>query len=122
MTIRNLEHCLRPRSVAVIGASSDLGSVGNTLTQNILTGGFQGPVTLVNPHHTSIGDHRCFKSIEALPEAPELAARATPVIVVKSGRTAAAARAAAAHPRAVACTDAAVSAAFRRAGLVRVEE
>src|SRR5665811_791410 len=78
MTIRNLEHCLRPRSVAVIGASSDLGSVGNTLTQNILTGGFQGPVTLVNPHHTSIGDHRCFKSIEALPEAPELAVIATP--------------------------------------------
>jgi len=78
MTIRNLEHCLRPRSVAVIGASSALGSVGNTLTQNILTGGFQGPVTLVNPHHTSIGDHRCFESIEALPEAPELAVIATP--------------------------------------------
>ncbi|HUW73453.1 MAG TPA: GNAT family N-acetyltransferase [Methyloceanibacter sp.] len=78
MTIRNIEHCLRPRSVAVIGASSDLGSVGNTLTQNILTGGFQGPVTLVNPHHSSIGEHRCFKSIEALPEAPELAVIATP--------------------------------------------
>jgi len=78
MTVRNLEHVLRPRSVAVIGASEEPGSVGNTLTKNILSGGFQGQVYLVNPHHASIGGHKCFKSVASLPETPELAVIATP--------------------------------------------
>ncbi|MEZ5875138.1 MAG: hypothetical protein R3D30_10035 [Hyphomicrobiales bacterium] len=50
------------------------------------------------------------------------AARAKPVIVIKSGRNAEAARAAATHTGALAGSDAAVSAAFRRAGLLRVGE
>jgi acetyltransferase len=78
MTVRNLEHCLRPRSVAVVGASGEPGSVGHTLTQNILTSGFQGSVYLVNPHHATIHGHECFKSVSVLPEAPELAVIATP--------------------------------------------
>src|SRR5262249_46872667 len=51
MTVRNLDHALAPRSVAVIGASTEEGSVGGTLTKNVLAGGFQGEVYLVNPHH-----------------------------------------------------------------------
>jgi acetyltransferase len=50
------------------------------------------------------------------------AARAKPVIVIKSGRTQESARAAATHTGALAGGDAAVGAAFRRAGLVRVDE
>ena len=49
MTIRNLEHVLAPRSVVVIGASTERGSVGNVLTENVLAGGFAGEVYLVNP-------------------------------------------------------------------------
>ena len=78
MTVRNLEHALRPRSVAVIGASDEPGSVGHTLTQNVLSGGFEGQVFLVNPHHGTIAGRDCFNSVEALPEAPELAVIATP--------------------------------------------
>ncbi|MGK2921880.1 MAG: bifunctional acetate--CoA ligase family protein/GNAT family N-acetyltransferase [Methyloceanibacter sp.] len=78
MTVRNLEDALRPRSVAVIGASDEPGSVGHTLTQNVLSGGFEGRVFLVNPHHGTIAGRDCFKSVEALPEAPELAVIATP--------------------------------------------
>ena len=43
MTIRNLEHVLRPRSIAVVGASNDGGSVGEKLTANVLSGGLAGP-------------------------------------------------------------------------------
>jgi acetyltransferase len=48
------------------------------------------------------------------------AARVKPVIIVKSGRHAAGARAAASHTGALAGSDAAYDAAFRRAGLLRV--
>jgi acetyltransferase len=78
MTIRNLEHALSPRSVAVIGASAEKGSVGNVLTENVLRGGFAGKVFLVNPHAKEIAGQPCFASVEALPEAPELAVIATP--------------------------------------------
>jgi acetyltransferase len=59
MTIRNLEYALRPRSIAVIGASDDKGSVGETLTENVLNGGFAGPVYLVNPKHRRIAGRDC---------------------------------------------------------------
>ena len=78
MTIRNLEHALRPRSVAVIGASDQPGSVGATLTKNMTSGAFEGRVFLVNPHHSTIAGQACFKSVEDLPEAPDLAVIATP--------------------------------------------
>ena len=83
MTIRNLEHALCPRSVAVIGVSDEAGSVGQKLTENLFAGGvtasgFAGPIYLVNPKHRLIGGRECFASIDELPETPELAVIATP--------------------------------------------
>jgi acetyltransferase len=78
MTIRNLDYALRPRSVAVIGASAQPGTVGQVLTENILASGFAGPIYLVNPHQAKIGGKKCFADVAALPEAPELAVIATP--------------------------------------------
>ena len=82
MTIRNLDHALRPRSVAVVGASAEAGSVGHVLTRNMLGGGFTGPIYLVNPHQTEIGGKKCYQDIASLPEAPELAVVATPPATV----------------------------------------
>ncbi|MCB1509576.1 MAG: bifunctional acetate--CoA ligase family protein/GNAT family N-acetyltransferase [Hyphomicrobiaceae bacterium] len=65
--------------------------------------------------------------MESVTDAPKFlsaarrAARAKPVIVVKSGRHAAGAKAALSHTGALAGSDAAYAAAFRRAGLVRVK-
>ncbi len=66
--------------------------------------------------------------MEQLTEAPKFlsaarrAARAKPVIVLKAGRNATAARAASSHTGALAGSDAAYDAIFRRAGLLRVKE
>ena len=84
MTIRNLEHALRPRSIAVIGASDEPGSVGQKLTGNVLSGGFSGPVYLVNPKHRRIAGRDGFLSIDEMPETPELAAIATPPDTIPS--------------------------------------
>src|SRR4029079_546769 len=50
------------------------------------------------------------------------AARVKPVIILKSGRNATAAKAAMSHTGALAGSDAAYNAAFRRAGVLRVRE
>jgi acetyltransferase len=52
--------------------------------------------------------------------AGRIAARTKPVVVIKAGRTEAAARAAASHTGALAGSDAVYDAAFRRAGMLRV--
>lgn len=54
--------------------------------------------------------------------AARAAARAKPVIAIKSGRSAEGARAAASHTGAMASGDAVYDAAFRRAGIVRVDD
>jgi acetyltransferase len=64
----------------------------------------------------SIKDARKFMS------AARAAARAKPVVVVKAGRHSEGARAAATHTGALAGSDAVYDAAFRRAGLLRVED
>ena len=78
MTIRNLEHMLAPRSVALVGASPQTGSVGAKLARNLLAGDFQGPIRLVNPKYAEIDGIECFRSIDALPETPDLAVVSTP--------------------------------------------
>ena len=40
MTVRNLTHLTAPKSVALIGASPQPGSVGLTVTRNLLAGNF----------------------------------------------------------------------------------
>jgi acetyltransferase len=63
----------------------------------------------------SIGNARSFLS------AAREVALTKPIIVIKSGRTAAAAQAAASHTGALAGSDAVLDAAFRRCGVLRVE-
>jgi acetyltransferase len=64
----------------------------------------------------SIGDARAFVS------AARDVARQKPIIVIKAGRTEAAAEAAASHTGSLAGSDAVLRAAFRRTGVLRVDE
>lgn len=82
MTIRNLEHMFRPRSVAVIGASRDPASVGGVVARNLFAGGFEGPVFPVNPKATAIGSALAWPDVDSLPLTPELAVIATPAPTV----------------------------------------
>ena len=78
MSTRNLEHFFRPKSVALIGASDREATVGYTVARNLLTGGYEGKIFLVNPRKPVIDGHPSYASIEQLPEVPEIALIATP--------------------------------------------
>ncbi len=82
MTIRNLEFAFKPRSVALIGASQRENSVGRMLFENLLAGGFGGPVMPVNPHDAEILGHAAYRSVADLPSTPDLAVIATPAATV----------------------------------------
>jgi acetyltransferase len=78
MTIRNLDHLLKPRSIALVGASPKTGSVGLITSRNLRAGAFSGPIWLVNPKYRSIEGQHCYPSIGALPGSPDLGVLATP--------------------------------------------
>ncbi|HLP87151.1 MAG TPA: bifunctional acetate--CoA ligase family protein/GNAT family N-acetyltransferase [Nostocaceae cyanobacterium] len=73
-----LDHIFAPRTVAVIGASEKLGSVGRTLLWNLISSPFGGTVFPVNPKHHSILGIKAYKSIFDIPEPVDLVVIATP--------------------------------------------
>ncbi|MCS7256135.1 MAG: GNAT family N-acetyltransferase [Thermomicrobium sp.] len=73
-----LEAVLRPRAVAVIGASRERGTVGGELFHNLLEYGFNGPVFPVNRNARVVQSVLAYPSIESVPEPVDLAVIAVP--------------------------------------------
>lgn len=82
MSIQNLEPLFHPASIALIGGSSRAGSVGQVVLTNVMAGGFEGDVYVVNPHKVSADNVRWHATISSLPVAPELAVVMTPAAAV----------------------------------------
>jgi acetyltransferase len=78
VSIRNLEHAVHPRSLAVFGASDREGSVGRVVIRNILDAGFAGEVWPVNPKHAQVSGRSCYRNAAVLPGAPDLGVIVTP--------------------------------------------
>ncbi len=84
MGVRNLDAIFRPSSVAVIGASNSVGSVGATLWQNLASSGFTGDVFPINPKHDCVQGTRAFASTKQVPQAIDLAVICVPAPAVPS--------------------------------------
>jgi len=74
-----VEHVLRPRSVAVIGASRRPDSFGGATFRHALAAGFRGELYPVNPNVDFVGSRRALASV---PDAAELAIIAVPAPLV----------------------------------------
>ena len=66
-----LDPLLRPRSVAVVGASERDGSVGRRTVHNLLAGGYEGEIYPINPGRDSVLGLRCYSDLESLPGTAE---------------------------------------------------
>ena len=77
-----LDRFLRPRSVAVVGASDKPGALGATLLTNLDRNGYSGAVYPVNPKRDEIMGKRCYPSVDALPEGVDVAVLAIPRVGV----------------------------------------
>lgn len=78
MSVRNLDALFKPESVALIGASSKAGSVGQVIARNLLHSGFAGPVMPVNPKARAVEGVLAYEDAGALPLTPDLAVICTP--------------------------------------------
>ncbi len=82
MSSANLDFIFKPRSIAVIGASTKEGSVGRALFANILFNGYTGVVYPVNPKAKSILGVKAYPSILDIEDEIELAILIVPAITV----------------------------------------
>jgi acetate---CoA ligase (ADP-forming) len=75
---------LRPRVVAVVGASREQAGVGSLIFRHILENDFTGTVYPVNNQAASVHGVRAYPSVGALPEPPDLVIVAVPAESVAS--------------------------------------
>lgn len=73
-----LDRLLRPRSIAIIGASPTPGALGESVLRNLERAQFGGDLYLINPKRAEIRGRACLSSVDALPEGIDCAALAIP--------------------------------------------
>lgn len=74
----DLTPLLRPRSIAMVGASSDPSRGNGRTLRYLIQGGFKGPLYAVNPRRTEVQGLRSWPSIDALPQSVDCAIVALP--------------------------------------------
>ncbi|UVO50599.1 acetate--CoA ligase family protein [Sphingomonas sp. SUN019] len=80
--VRSLGRLLRPRSVAIVGASDKPGALGASVLANLERQGFKGAIHLVNPKRSEIGGRACVALVDDLPEGVDAAVLAIPRVGV----------------------------------------
>ena len=78
----SLERLFAPHAVAVVGASRDPDKVGNPVVENILKGGFEGPIYPVNPTAKEVLGVRAYPSLSDIGAPVDLAVIVLPAPLV----------------------------------------
>ena len=68
-----LDRLIRPRSVAIVGASADVGKLTGRPLAYLEKYGFRGTIYPINPRYQTIGEHHCYPDAAALPQPPDVA-------------------------------------------------
>ena len=69
---------MRPRAIAVIGASESAGKIGNSVMKNLVDGGYAGEIYPVNPKASEIMGKKAYADVDDLPDGVDVAVFAIP--------------------------------------------
>jgi acetate---CoA ligase (ADP-forming) len=78
----NQNNIFAPKTVALIGASEQEGSVGRAIMNNLMSNGYEGKIFPINPKQSTILGQKCYSSISDLEIIPDLAIIAVPAKIV----------------------------------------
>ncbi|MCG8649957.1 MAG: CoA-binding protein, partial [Pirellulales bacterium] len=76
--VAGLDRMFRPGSVAIFGASPEVGTARNSIVRVLLQTGFPGDIYPINPRHREIEGLVCYTDVQSLPVVPDLALIITP--------------------------------------------
>ena len=80
--MNNIDSIFYPKSIAIIGASREPGSVGHSLLANIIDSRFQGVAYPVNPKAEAILGIKCHPRVLEIPDEVDLAVVIVPAPLV----------------------------------------
>lgn len=75
---------LSPKSVAIVGVSTQKGKIGRVIHDNVIQGGYTGKVYPVNPKYSDIEGNECYPNVLAIPEDVDTVCIAIPSQFVES--------------------------------------
>ncbi len=67
-----IERLIRPRSIAIIGASPNEGKLTGRPLAYLKKYGYRQKIYPVNPRYQAIDEYRCYPDVASLPEAPDV--------------------------------------------------
>jgi len=85
--VRDMNRIMKPDAVAVIGASSEEGKIGNSVMKNLINGGYQGKIYPINPSADEIMGRKAYKSVKDVPGVIDVAVFAIPAKFVAQALT-----------------------------------
>jgi acetyl coenzyme A synthetase (ADP forming)-like protein len=77
-----MNRIMKPKAVAVVGASSEAGKIGNSVMKNLINGGYQGKIYPIHPKDAEILGYKAYKSVKDVPEEIDTAVFAIPAKLV----------------------------------------
>ncbi|MDE2512601.1 MAG: acetate--CoA ligase family protein, partial [Alphaproteobacteria bacterium] len=84
---RAMNRIMRPKSVAVIGASAEDGKIGNSVMKNLINGGYEGNIYPVHPSASEILGRKVYKSVKDVPGEIDVAVFCIPAKFVAAALT-----------------------------------
>ena len=76
--VRDMNRIMKPDAVAVIGASTEDGKIGNSVMKNLINGGYKGEIYPINPSADEIMGRKAYKSVKDVPGKIDVAVFAIP--------------------------------------------
>ncbi len=83
--VRQMNRIMKPKAVAVIGASAENGKIGNSVMKNLINGGYQGEIYPIHPKADEIMGKKVYKSVKDVPGEIDIAVFAIPASLVAAG-------------------------------------
>src|SRR5712664_1821748 len=85
--VRQMNRIMKPKSVAVIGASAENGKIGNSVMKNLINGGYKGEIYPIHPKADEIMGKKVYKSVKDVPGEIDIAVFAIPANFVAAALT-----------------------------------
>ena len=76
--LQSMSRIMKPKAIAVIGASNEEGKIGNSVMKNLINGGYQGEIFPINPKADEVVGKKAYKSIKDVADDVDVAVFAVP--------------------------------------------
>lgn len=85
--LNKMNRIMKPAAVAVIGASTEDGKIGNSVMKNLINGGYKGDIYPVHPKLDEVLGYKAYKSVKDIPGNVDIAVFAIPAKFVAQALT-----------------------------------